>query len=301
MHCGDVFWRSIIAGAVIGGAGLLAAPARSADLPVKAPALTGCVQAVDGINGKVTAFGGSFAHDGLFGGAGSLSAPLGCEFGAQIDGSAASFDGRFLGTVAGHLFWRNPAKGLLGVYGSYTHWDQIGGVHANHIGPEGELYYGRWTLQGVAGVEFGNTASATIGSIIQTYDVKTRFFDQVNLAYYLQDDLKVYAGHRYLGGKHALALGGEWGMPLSHGIMGALFAEGRIGEDDFQGVWGGVRFYFGQKDKSLIRRHREDDPYDWGSDFGGASNTGSTSPTPTTNPCAVNPAGLASPAVIACD
>ena len=69
-------------------------------------------------------------------------------------------------------------------------------------------------------------------------------------------------------------------MPLSHGIMGALFAEGRIGEDDFQGVWGGIRFYFGQKDKSLIRRHREDDPYDWGSDFGGASNTGSTTTTP---------------------
>ena len=63
-------------------------------------------------------------------------------------------------------------------------------------------------------------------------------------------------------------------------IMGALFAEGRIGEDDFQGVWGGIRFYFGQKDKSLIRRHREDDPYDWGSDFGGASNTGSTTTTP---------------------
>ena len=33
--------------------------------------------------------------------------------------------------------------------------------------------------------------------------------------------------------------------------MASLFAEGRIGEDDYHGVWGGVRFYFGQNDKTL--------------------------------------------------
>jgi hypothetical protein len=58
MRCDAVFWRSIIAGAVLGGFGFLSVPARSADLPVKAPAVTGCVQAVDGLNGKVAAFGG---------------------------------------------------------------------------------------------------------------------------------------------------------------------------------------------------------------------------------------------------
>jgi hypothetical protein len=53
-------------------------------------------------------------------------------------------------------------------------------------------------LQGVAGVEFGNTASGTVDNLIQTYDIKTRFFDQVNLGYYLQDNFKVFAGHCYL-------------------------------------------------------------------------------------------------------
>jgi hypothetical protein len=256
-------------------------PAKAADMYTKAPAqATACTQAVDGINGKVAGFGGSFASKGIYGGIGSLTLPLGCEFGAQIDGTAGSFDGRFLGSIGGHLFWRNPAKGLLGVYGSYTHWDQVGGVHANHIGPEAEWYSGQWTLQGVAGVESGNTASATIGSLIQTYEVKTRFFDQVNLAYYLQDNFKVFVGHRYLGGKNALALGGEYGILMSRGVMAALFAEGRVGEGDFHGVWGGVRFYFGQKDKTLIRRHREDDPNDWGNGFGSVSNGGSTSTPP---------------------
>ena len=270
--------RSLVACAAVGGLGLFAAPAWSADLPVKAPPRAGCVQAVDGINGKVSALGGSFSNNSLYGGMGSLSVPLACEFGVQLDASAASFDSRFLGTVGGHLFWRDPSKGLIGVYGSYTYWDQAGGVRAAHVGPEAEWYLGRWTLQGTAGAEFGNNVSQTVGAVIQTYDVKTRFFDQVNVAYYVLDNIKAYVGHRYLGGKHALALGGEYGIPMSHGVMASLFAEGRVGEDDFHGIWGGIRFYFGQKDKTLIRRNREDDPTDWGGDLGGVTNTGSTAP-----------------------
>ena len=277
---GNCEFRHCSCPAVVAGASLVSGAANSADLPVKAPLQpAGCAQAVDGINGKVSGFGGSYFKDTIYGGAGSVSLPLGCEFGAQIDGSAASLDNRFLGTIAGHLFWRDPSKGLLGVYSSYTNWKQFGGVHANHIGPEGELYYGRWTLQGVAGVEFGNTASGVVGSFIQTYQVKTRFYDQVNLAYYVQDNWKVYAGHRYLVGKNALALGTEWGIPMSRGVMAALFAEGRIGEENFRGVWDGLRFYLGQKDKTLIRRHREDDPNDWG-DGSTVVNGGSTTPVP---------------------
>jgi hypothetical protein len=258
-------------------------PALSDERPTRAAAKApeqASTCAVDGINGKLAGFGGSFANKGIYGGEGSLTLPLGCQFGAQIDTTAASFDNRFLGTIAGHLFWRDPAKGLLGAYGSYTYWDQVGGVRAGHVGPEFEWYNGRWTLQGVVGAEFGNTASGTVGSLIQTYEVKTRFFDQVNLAYYLQDNFKVYVGHRYLAGKNALALGSEWGLPMSNGVMAALFAEGRIGQGTFHGVWGGVRLYFGQKDKSLIRRHREDDPIDWGVGFGSASNGGNASSPP---------------------
>lgn len=276
--------QSVAVLVIAGGVSMVSGAARSADMATKAPP-QGCVQAVDGFNGKISGYGGSFANDALYAGTGTVALPLGCAFGAQISSTGASFDGRFLGATEGHLFWRNPSQGLLGVYGSYVYWNQAGGVRSSHIGPEAELYSGRWTLQGVAGVEFGNNTSSVVGSVIQTYDVKTRFFDQVDLAYYLQDNLRVYAGHRYLGGEHALALGGEWGIPMSHGVMAALFAEGRVGEDNFHGVWGGVRVYFGQKDKTLIRRHREDDPIDWGAgEFGGVTNGASTSPVPTSTP-----------------
>jgi hypothetical protein len=62
--------------------------------------------------------------------------------------------------------------------------------------------------------------------------------------------------------------------------MGSLFVEGRVGEDNASGVWGGIRFYFGQKDKPLIRRHREDDPADWNP--GNVTNPGTPAPTPRT-------------------
>ena len=151
----------------------------------------------------------------------------------------------------------------------------------NHVGAEGEYYWGRFTLQGIAGVEFGNTASsgtttlavlppagpvpgvATTSTFIQGFDVRTRFFDMVNLKYYFADNANAYVGHRYLGDKNALALGTEVALPLSRGIMGSAFLEGRVGEGSFHGIWGGLRFYFGDGDKSLIARHRTQDPNNW--------------------------------------
>lgn len=257
------------------------APAWSADLPVKAPVPVGCIPAVDGVNGKLAGLGGTLNHAGLGALEGSLTAPLGCQFGVQVDAMAASFDGRFLGSIAGHLFWRDPTFALLGIYASHTFWDRFGGVRANHVAGEGEYYFGRFTLKGVVGVEFGNNATETVGPLIQGYDVRTRFYDQVNFSFYPEDNLRAYIGHRYLYGKHAAALGAEWGMPLGGGIMPALFVEGRIGEDDFRGVWGGLRVYFGGKDKTLIRRHREDDPNTW-DDGLGIANTG-------TSACQSNP------------
>jgi hypothetical protein len=145
-------------------------------------------------------------------------------------------------------------------------------VHVTQVAAEGEYYRQRWTLQGIAGVEFGNSVSNTSSltvpaaginpgittTIVDGYDVKTRFFDQINLKYYLTDNWDAYIGHRYLGGRHAVALGG--------GRMGSAFIEGRLGEDDFHGVWGGLRMQFGHKDKPLIARHRQDDPNIWGVD-----------------------------------
>jgi hypothetical protein len=257
-------------------------------------------QAVDGLNGKIEALGGRLGHDTIAASQGSISIPLASSYGAQLDLSGGSYAGRGFGHVGGHLFWRDPGKGLIGIYTSYTRWNEFGGVYVGNVAAEGEYYFGRFTLQGIAGVEFGNSVStsssvSTIAApafggggpagVINTstfaegYDVKTRFFDQINLKYYIGDNWDVFAGHRYQGGKHALALGTELGLPVGRGGMATAFAEARIGEGDFQGVWGGLRFYFGNKDKTLMKRHREDDPVNWG-----ASNLFSITNTHTTTP-----------------
>jgi hypothetical protein len=239
-----------------------------AQLPVKAPPASVFMPAVDGINWKTGALGGTLANRTVGAWQGSLTIPLAAQYGVQIDGTAGTFDGKFFASTAGHWFWRNPSQGLLGLYVSHTHWDELGGVHATQVAVEGEYYWQRWTLQATAGVEFGNSKSELTngGAFTDTIDVKTRFYDKVNVNYYLTDNWKAFIGHRYLGGKHALALGSEVGVPFGRGAMATAFVEGRVGEADFHGVWGGLKLYFGQKDKPLIARHRQDDPLNWDPD-----------------------------------
>ena len=57
---------------------------------------------------------------------------------------------------------------------------------------------------------------------------------------------------------------GDTGVPVS------LKLDGRVGEEGFASVMAGVSLYFGGEDKSLIRRHREDDPPVYSLDIFGA-------------------------------
>lgn len=241
--------------------------------------------AVDGFNVKFDALGGTMGKKGFGGTRGVFTVPLGTSFGLQVDGLVGRFDGHYYGVGAGHLFWRNPSVALAGIYVDHTYLNRAGGVRANHVGAEGDLYFGRWTLGGRTGVEFGNSTSETVGSTIQTYDIKTRFFDKVDLSYYPLDNLKLSVGHRYLGGRHAAAFGAEWGIELPSTTMAAVFVEGTLGGSDSTGVWGGLRFYFGEHRKPLIERHRRDDPDPVNPDnLLTISNSAQTTSIPTTPP-----------------
>jgi hypothetical protein len=204
--------------------------------------------AVDGFNFKIDGYGGEGEHNKSFYGAnGSFSVPLAQQWGFQADGALAS-DKKGVATYGGggHLFWRDPSIGLLGAYGSYSHWNggdlfarvrrlsddaiflvNLGQISMNtgRYAAEGEYYVGRWTFSGVAGVEM-----VSINSTLLTFSVPNRFFDHVAATYYLTDNFKVSAGHTYTSDTHFLTLGSEYGFALGGGRMAALFAEGRIGE-----------------------------------------------------------------------
>jgi hypothetical protein len=281
---------------VAGGMHLAANTALAADMS-PAPFYTPPVlpqPAVDGFNAKWEALGGSVSGHSWYGSRGAFTIPLGYQGGLQIDAGTGSLSGSGWGMAAAHLFARAPAAGLIGLYASYTQWNKFSGVHVTQIAGEAEVYLGRWTVQGIAGVESGNTAStistanfalispgnapsfAVLNTGIQGYEVRNRFFDQVNLKYYVTDNFAGYVGHRYLGGQNALALGAETALPLGR-VMASAFVEGRLGEHAANGVWGGLKFYFGQKDKTLIQRHRQDDPTIWDTLFSFRQfNTGSS-------------------------
>ena len=130
-------------------------------------AVPGSLPAVSGLNGKVSVFGGSQdgggKSGGMFGVAGSLWVPMGFAYGLQVDGMAGSGHGAAFYGIGGHLFWRDPAKGLVGLYSSYLHWDFTNGATTGFdigkFGVEGAAYLGRFSLEGLAAYQFG---SATV-------------------------------------------------------------------------------------------------------------------------------------------
>lgn len=222
---------------------------------------TTSLPAVDGLNAKVSGFGGANDGRALYGGGGSVAVPLGFRYGLQIDGVAASADagasdGVTVAGVPAHLFWRDPSVGLLGLYGHYLHGDIFSGAEVFAGAAEGALYLGRFTIEGLAGAQGGKADLGALGDV----DFDTRFIDVVQFAYYPIDDLKLSIGHSYIFGTNSLLFGAEQGLPTGRGTMAALFVNGGVSEGGDATVLGGLRLYIGQSDKTLIRRHREDDP-----------------------------------------
>ena len=213
-------------------------------------------QAVAAVNGKLELGGGnSFGGSGYGYAGGSLAVPLGQSFGAQADvvGGVASNTG-FYG-AAGHVFWRDPTIGAIGGYGSFLYGtgyfasrqgNSVYGYQNAKGGLEGQLYWGPFTLQGVAGLEYENLNS------------KLRFFDDVRVAWYATDNLKLNVGHRYTGGRNQVVGGAEYLVNFNTNTAASIFADVAYGKkgsgfDSSFGskkgndltIQGGLRFFLG--------------------------------------------------------
>ena len=220
-------------------------PAWAADYESSIP--SAC--AVSGLNGKLEAAGGATDlgdgddWDGAFRGIGSVSFPLGCMFGAQFDaGVLDNGDDTGVGLM-GHFFLRDPTSHLLGVAVSYQSND---GDHVWRVGPEAELYLGNVSLEAWAGFE-------------DPEDGDNDFFAAIDAGYYFTEDFRLSLGYRRSFDVDAARISAEY-LTTALDTPVSLFAEGTFGEDDYASVMGGVRFYLGGSSKSLMQRHREDDP-----------------------------------------
>lgn len=230
--------------------------------------------AVSALNGKIAIAGGVVGEDGAYLIDGSVSIPVTTELGVQLDALIGTVDGDGVGGGAAHFFWRDPEVALAGIYVSGLASTAGGNYQLGNVGAEGALYLGQFAVEGLVGVQFSDVRSTEVaGSAV--------------LAFYPVDDLRLYAGYRHWFGRNEGAFGAEWQLPgQSDGSMAfALYVDGRVREDD-SAVLVGVRVYLGE-DKSLIRRHREDDPL---SPLSNDLFTASTVPDPGDAPAAQQPA-----------
>lgn len=122
-----------------------------------AAAEQGNAQAVAYPNQTLSGLAGT-ALDSFFGaGTGRYAFPIGPATGGQLDGVAGTFNERFYGQLHGHMFWRDPSSGLIGIYGG---WTRINDSDTGRIGGEGEVYLDNFTLSGVGGAVFGDVDDA---------------------------------------------------------------------------------------------------------------------------------------------
>lgn len=226
------------------GATLIAGTANAGDAP-----------AVSELNGKA-AIEGTYhnqknmteEYGGLF--LGSLTAPLTNDFGFQADTVLGTRDGESVAGIGGHLFWRDPSKGLIGLTGSYLNLNYAGGLPDHNVtrfGGEGELYNGDFTLALTSGYQNGqNVADGYYGSATGYWYANDNLRLGIGIANDPVNDMSGNAGLEY-----------QPDFGIKSGMT--FFAGSTVGNNNLVTGQMGIRFYFG-KPKSLKQRNREDDP-----------------------------------------
>jgi hypothetical protein len=247
-------WRALSAAPL---ALALSCPAAAED--VFAPDHLAAMPAVSAVNGKLGIFGGSLSDEGVAGLSGALALPVGHSLGLQLDGMAGSIDDDPFYGIGAHLFWRDPSRGLIGLYASFVSWDASGTVESDEleggfaevtgadvgkVGLEAEAYLGRVSLEGLAAYQFGTEHG---------------FAGKATFAYYPADDLRFDISIKHLEGQGVSgSAGAEWALPSHDGF--SLFADASVDEESDWRALAGAKFHFGSPGKNLIQRHREDDP-----------------------------------------
>jgi hypothetical protein len=270
---------------LLGTTSLFAAfAARAADLVINDPGTI--VQpdtdlpAVSGINGKWELDPGILTSSAGVRAAGSVSIPLGKSFGLQLDGQGLLNGNGLTYGGAVHAFTRNPSSYLAGITAGFV---RAPGATLGAVGFEGELYLNEFSIEGwagVAGLDYVNPALLD----------KTGVFAIGDVAYYATPDWRMSLGGSYVLGDTALHLGTEYqfqglGAPLS------ITGDARLHTNGSYTLTVGLKGYFGGDDpqKTLINRHRQDDPPNRGIDLFTAAGDQLYATPPTTTPPTTTP------------
>ena len=205
--------------------------------------------AVSEVNGKVSYAGGGMNSSDGHNFEGSVSFPIADKFGLQVDALYSRIDSDDFYGGGGHLFWRDPNIGLIGLAGGYLFHED---VDTFQVGIEAEYYLKQFTFGAFAGV--GSINYSTAVPFIDTSP--THFVGRAFADWYASDDLRVGVSCLTAFENYLVKAEAEYQTPIA-GL--ALTAEVAAGKNDYDHWLLGLRYYFGGK-KSLKERHREDDP-----------------------------------------
>jgi hypothetical protein len=225
-------------------------------------------RAVSAPNGKIEILGGwdgmTGQTNGLdFAGGASFSLPLGEQFGLQADVAAASMFGTGTYGTTLHAFTRNPDSYLLGIVGGAA-WTNQASIY--YTGPEFEAYLGPVSLEAVGGYMNLNVAGVN----------SSKFFGIADAAFYATPDFRLVVGVKDIADFKSAHAGMEWQVSDESPISFTL--DGMVGDNNFAAGNAGLKFYFGGTSKSLIDRHRKDDPRNRSLDIFGGAGTAFTPP-----------------------
>jgi hypothetical protein len=229
----------------------IAADVLYSPVPVEDEDLDLGLPAVSDPNAKFELYGGFTNPDGFAGRVGgSISLPVGDRFGVQIDGAVQASGAGTLFGGAVHAFTRDPDAYLLGITAGVVR-GPSGTLGA--IGAEGELYLDRLSLEGWAGFAALDYDDAMLNDLSGAFAIG-------DVAYYPTDDWRIGMGASYLLGETGLHLNTEYllrdfDLPIS------IVGDARVFSSGAYSVMGGIKGYLGpDPGKSLIDRHRQDDP-----------------------------------------
>ncbi len=174
------------------------------------------------------------------------SAAFGSQFVVQVDAIIADHRNDKVFGGALHAGIRVGEGSFVGAYGSRTENDRHTGLALYRLGGEVEFDLGEVEFASVAGYEHTERGSFLISTsafddVYDVYDGDGRFFAFSDLRFRPSENFRLSLGHRYNGGEHAGAASAVFGL----GPNVAIFAEGRLGKNDYDGAFIGLRARFG--------------------------------------------------------
>ena len=191
-------------------------------------------------NGEISTAAGVINNDTRAIIAGKVAVPLSHSFGAQIDGSQIVGEGTDRGGLAGHVFYRDPQKYLLGLT---TMWSRISSEDLYRAGPEAELYLKDVTFRVSGGWQHG-------------FD-ETTGYGNAKVTYYPMDNLALAVRGEAFSSVRSAGVEVEY-QPSEKPFT--VFATGGDSNNADGLFLAGLRFTFGAPGTSLKERHRQYDP-----------------------------------------